>query len=89
MSNVFASMAYPHWLILAGALLLVLGFVGLTLRQRSVAAASHAGANEQEPSELEGDPDPVDDYNRTAKEKRRDRWAERFEGPEEPLDAKP
>ena len=34
MINAFSSMGYPHWLIIAGAVLLVLGFIGLALRQR-------------------------------------------------------
>jgi hypothetical protein len=28
-------MQYPHWLMVAGAVLVVLGFVGLALRQKS------------------------------------------------------
>jgi len=39
------------------------------------------------PSEPEADLNPVAVYNRTAKEKRRDRWAESF-ADEEPVDAK-
>ena len=38
MTNAFSSMEYPHWLIVAGAVLLMLGFVGLALRQRAVEA---------------------------------------------------
>jgi hypothetical protein len=29
MTNIFSSMEYPYWLIVAGALLLMLGFFGL------------------------------------------------------------
>jgi hypothetical protein len=78
-------MEYPHWLIVAGAVLLMLGFVGLALRRRGVEAESHAIASDQEPSEPEADLGQVEVYNRTAKEKRRDRWAERFGDSEEPL----
>jgi hypothetical protein len=79
------SVEYPHWLMIAGALLLVLGFVGLVWAQRGAAVESHAIETEQEPSEPEGDLDKVEVYNRTAKEKRRNRWAERFGDSEEPL----
>jgi hypothetical protein len=86
MTNAFSSMEYPHWLIVAGALLLMLGFVGLALRQRGVEEPL-AIANDQGPSEPEADLNDVEVYNRTAKEKRRDRWAERL-ADEEPIDAK-
>ena len=36
-----SSIEYPHWLMIAGAILLVLGFVGLAWGQRGV-AESHA-----------------------------------------------
>jgi hypothetical protein len=68
------SMEYPHWLIIAGAILLMLGLVGLALRPRSVEAAPSDMTNDQQPSEPEADLNPVDVYNRTAKEKHRDRW---------------
>ena len=38
MTDAFSAMEYPHWLIVAGVVLLVLGFMGLALR-RSVAQA--------------------------------------------------
>jgi hypothetical protein len=80
-----SSMGYPHWLIIAGAILLMLGLVGLALRPRSVEADPGDMTNDQEPSEPEADLNPVEVYNRTAKEKRRDRWAEKFGGDEEPI----
>jgi hypothetical protein len=83
--NALSSIEYPHWLMIAGAVLLVLGRVGLALGQRSM-IESHAKASEQEPPEPEGDVDQVEVYNRTAKEKRKDRWAERFSDPEEPVE---
>jgi hypothetical protein len=82
-----SSMEYPHWLMIAGVLLLMLGFVGLALRQRGVEAEPPAIASDHAPSEPEADLNPVAVYNRTAKEKRRDRWAESF-ADEEPVDAK-
>jgi hypothetical protein len=81
--TVLSSIEYPHWLMIAGALLLVLGFAGLVWRQRGL-AESYAGASEQKPPEPEADVDPVEVYNRTTKQKRRDRWAERFGDSEEP-----
>ena len=85
--SALSTIEYPHWLMIAGALLLMLGFVGLALRQRGVVPESHDLASEQEPSEPEADLNDVEVYNRTAKEKRRDRWAERL-ADEEPIDAK-
>ena len=40
MTSAFSWMEYPHWLIIAGAILLMLGFVGLALRQRGFEAES-------------------------------------------------
>jgi hypothetical protein len=82
-----SSMEYPHWLMIAGVLLLISGFAGLALRQRGVEDEPYAAASDQEPPEPKANIDPVDVYNRTAKEKRRDRWAERF-ADEESVDAK-
>jgi len=82
-----SSIEFPHWLMIAGALLLILGFVGLALRQRGVEAEPDSVASDQEPSEPEADLDPVEAYNRTAKEKRRNRWAERSDDSEEPLNS--
>ena len=82
--TVLSSMEYPHWLMIAGALLFVLGLVGLALKQRCVEAEPRAGAtSDHEPLEPE-DLTPEEVYHRTAKEKRRARWAE---SSEEPLDA--
>ena len=85
MTTALSSMEYPHWMMIAGALLLMLGLAGIALRPRSVEAEPNA--SEQEPSEPEADLDQVEVYNRTAKEKRRDRWAERFGDSEEPLNS--
>jgi hypothetical protein len=81
-----SSMEYPHWLMIAGVLLLILGFVGLALRQRGVEDEPLAIASDQGPSDPEAGQNEVDVYNRMTKEKRRDRWAERF-ADEEPVDA--
>ena len=79
---------YPHWLMIAGAILLVLGFIGLALRQRGVDDEPDTIASDEEPSEPDADLDQVEVYNRTAKEKRKDRWAERFGDTDEPSDAR-
>ena len=73
MTNAFSSMEYPHWLIIVGAILLMLGLVGLALRQRSVEADPSDMTNDQDPSEPEADLTPAEAYERTAKEKRRAR----------------
>ena len=55
MTNAFSSMGYPHWLIVAGAVLLVLGFIGHAFRQRKDAEAKlkeMANGNEQGRSDL-------------------------------------
>ena len=84
MTDALSSMEYPHWLIIAGAILLMLGLVGLALRLRSVEADPNDMTNDQEPSEPEADLAPVEVYERTAKEKRRARWAERERALKEP-----
>jgi hypothetical protein len=71
-----SSIEYPHWLIIAGALLAALGLVGLALNR---------GVEEESREIVEAELDHVAVYNQTAKRKRRDRWAERFEDPEEPV----
>ena len=81
-----SSIEYPHWLMIAGALLLMLGLVGLALRHRGGEAEPIPVVSDQAPSEPEDDVNQVEVYNRIAKEKRRDRWAERFDDAEEPVE---
>ena len=69
-------MEYPHWLIIAGVILLMLGLVGLALRPRSVEADLSDTTNDQEPSAPEVELTPAEAYERAAKEKRRARWVE-------------
>jgi hypothetical protein len=38
--NAFSSMEYPHWLIVVGAILLVLGFVGIACADEPLRAIS-------------------------------------------------
>ena len=88
MTNAFLSMEYPHWLIIAGVVLLVLGFIGLAFiglafRQRT--GTETANGNVQGRSELEAEPvqtQPADHKARLA-ELRKERWANRDRGTEE------
>ena len=89
MTNTFSSMEYPHWLIIAGAILLMLGLVGLGLRSRSVEADPGDMTNDEEPSAPEVDLTPVEAYESAAKEKRRARWAESERELEEPANDRP
>jgi hypothetical protein len=50
MTDALISIEYPHWLIIAGAILSMLGLVGLALRPRSFEADPSDIANDQEPS---------------------------------------
>lgn len=77
MKDALSSMDYPHWLMIVGIIILMLGLVGLALRRRSVETDPGDTANDQEPSAPEADLTPAEVYERTAKEKRRARWAER------------
>jgi hypothetical protein len=87
MTIALSTMEYPHWLMIAGALLVMLGLAGIVLRPRSVEAEPVAIASEQEPLELAAELDQVEVYNRTAKEKRRDRWAEGVGDSKEPVNS--
>ena len=89
MTDALSSMEYPHWLIIAGAILLMLGLVGLALRPRSIEADPSDMTNDQEPSAPEVDLTPAEAYERAAKEKRRARWAERERELEEPANKRP
>jgi len=80
-----SSIEYQHWLIIAGAFLVALGLVGLALN-RGVKEESGEIVGDQEPSKPEAELDHVEVYNETAKRKRRDRWAERFEDSEQPVE---
>ena len=85
MTNAFSAMEYPHWLIIAGAILLMLGFVGLALRQRAVEAEIDGMASDQEPFELEAELAQTQGADRKSKldEQKRDRWFK------EPLNERP
>ena len=89
MTDALSSMEHPHWLIIAGTILLMLGLVGLALRPRSIEADPSDMTNDQEPSEPEADLTPAEVYERAAKEKRRARWAERERDLAEPANDRP
>jgi hypothetical protein len=86
-------MEYPHWLIIAGAVLLMLGFVGLALRQRGVEAEldDMASGHEQGRSESEAELAQSQAADRKARleEQRRDRWVDKDRRTEEPLNDGP
>jgi hypothetical protein len=77
MTTAFSWIEYLHWLIIVGAVLLTLGFVGFASRRPSVEAESPDITNDPEPSEPEDDLTQVEAYYRAAKERRRARWVER------------
>ena len=87
MTNAFSSIGYPHWLIVAGAVLLVLGFIGLALRPRKDAEAKldeMANGNEQGRSDL-AELAQTQAANRKTKlaEQTRQRWADKDRGTKE------
>ena len=84
-------MEYPHWLIVAGAVLLILGFVGLALRRPGVEAELNDMAGDQGQSESEAELAQTQGADRKAKleEQKRDRWADKDGGNEEPLNDRP
>ena len=73
MTYAFSSMEFPQWLIVAGALLLMLGFVGLLLRQRSVEADTidmPRGSGSLEPEDELSETQGVDRTARLEEQKR-------------------
>jgi hypothetical protein len=46
-----SEMQYPHWLMVAGAVLVVLGFIGFAFRQNSNAAPNEDNLKQATPSE--------------------------------------
>ena len=89
MTNAFSSMEYPHWLILAGAVILVLGFVGLALRKRAVKADLDDIASEQSEPDAELAQTQGADRKAKLEEQKRDRWADKDRGTKEPLTDRP
>jgi len=86
--DAFSAMGYPHWLIVAGTLLVLLGSIGLAYRQRrrrQVELTEIANENEQARPEFE-DNLAQTQANRKAKlaEQTKDRWTK-----QEPSDDRP
>ena len=81
MTNAFSSMGYPHWLIVAGAVLLVLGFIGLAFRQRQNAEANlkEMANGKQGRPDFEAELAQTQTADRKAKlaEETRQRWADK------------
>ena len=81
MTDAFSAMEYPHWLIVAGSILLVLGFIGLALRRRSapVEPTEASDGNEQRRAEFDAE---ITKANRKAKlaEQTKGRWAKTTSG---------
>ena len=90
MTNALSSMEYPHWLIIAGTILLILGFVGPAFCQSAVEAEVDDMASER-PSEPEAELAQARDADRKSKleEQKRDRWADKDRGAKEPLNDRP
>ena len=91
MTNAFSSMEYPHWLIVAGAVLVMLGLVGLAVRRRGAEVELNDTATDQEPPEPEANLTQAQSPDREAKfeEQKRHRWADTDPGTKEPLNDRP
>jgi Transposase len=85
MTSVFSTLALPHWLLIAGTFLLLLGLLGLALRRRSVEAKADAAASERELFKPPAYESPEEFYNLVTEEKPKDRLAEKVDDPAELL----
>jgi hypothetical protein len=91
MTNAFSSMEYPHWLIVAGAVLVMLGLVGLAVRRRGPEVELKDMATDQQPPEPEANLTQTQSSDREEKfqEQKRHRWADKDRGTKEPLNDRP
>ena len=82
MTDAFSAMEYPHWLIVAGFVLLVLGFIGLALRRRLLPVERTEASNGIEQRRAEFDAE-ITQANRKAKlaEQTKGRWANKPKPP--------
>jgi hypothetical protein len=74
--DAFSSLQYPHWLIVAGAILLLLGLFGFAFRPRDRQTEIEEPVVEEKPWLL--DPEPAEaaaDREAILEENRRIRWA--------------
>ena len=71
-------MEYPHWLMVAGAILVVLGLVGLAFRRRLAPLEPTEGSKRQSDFETQ-----ITQANRKAKlaEQTKGRWADKAKPP--------
>jgi hypothetical protein len=81
-TDVLSALEYPHWLIVAGVILLVLGFIGLARRRRlaPLEPTEVSNGNEQRRAEFEAE---ITQANRKAKlaEQTKGRWANKAKPP--------
>ena len=91
MTSAFSSMEYPHWLMVAGAVLLVIGFIGMALRQSVAQDKFKETGAKEERSEPEAEPAQTQADNRKEwlAEQRTERWAKKDGRAEEPLNDRP
>ena len=94
MTNAFSSMGYPHWLIIAGAVIIVLGFIGLAFRQSNVVEdelKEMTSGDEQGEFEYEAELAQKRDVDRRTRleERKRDRWANKDRSTETPWNDRP
>ena len=93
MANALSSMGYPHWLIVAGSVLLVLGLIGFALRQRVAEREVEQVANGDKPwlSEFEVAQSQAADRKAEIAARRKEIWAkaDKEPGAEEPLNDRP
>jgi hypothetical protein len=76
--DAFSSLQYPHWLIIAGAIVLLLGLLGLAFRPRNGQTEIEESAVEDKPWLL--DPEAAEaaaDREAILEENKRIRWARR------------
>ena len=86
MTSAFSSMEYPHWLMVAGAVLLVIGLIGMALRQRVARAEFKEMATGAEESvELKPNLTEAANRNEWLAEQSTERWANKDLRGEEPL----
>ena len=78
--DAFSAMEYPHWLIVAGATLVVFGIIGLAFRQRLAPLGPTEVPKRQSDFETQ-----ITQANRKAKlaEQTRQRWADKDRGTKE------
>jgi len=85
MTSFFASIALPHWLMIAGTLFLLVGLVGAVLDRRSVEAEPKVAASEPDLFQPPAYESPEEFYDLVAKDQPKDRSAETVDDPAELL----